>query len=424
MNHDISLKDKCEIATQEEGNRFVGVKVSITDVKIFFPLGYQLPKSDEEIHTDIFNLLNILNLFKAKNDYLIPHSSFKSQKKLNFPLNSYIEVINYYMENGYYIENEYAYSTKSKGKINWAKTIKNQKPLLQEDFKNKRTYPLYLSFTVKELNTNLNNDITNIHKYCVFESFEKIGWLFTSHIPPKPIEKFNEMKFLSVLHKKLNNTNNDVKRKLFYAMIEIIKYCANTKDDEEFFFGTDRFEYIWEKLIDATFGVKNKNDYFPRAEWNLLYNKNKQTHPLQPDTIMIHGEKIFVIDSKYYKYGETKKPKDLPNSSSISKQITYAEYIKENKNFNEDSIFNAFLMPYNMENNLFDNDEPFVNIGEAISKWKRNGFQYEHVQGILVDVRYLMHSYNKNSNNNIQRLAEVIEKAYEENINHFGNNAV
>ena len=35
-------------------------------------------------------------------------------------------------------------------------------------------------------------------------------------------------------------------------------------------------------------------------------------------------------DAKYYKYGWTQLPKDLPSSSSINKQISYGEYIAIN----------------------------------------------------------------------------------------------
>ena len=202
MINNISLKDKCEVVTQKDGYRFVGVKVSTTDVKIFFPLGYQLPKSDDEVRKDIFNLLDIINKFRAKEDYFVPNNTLKSSNNIYFPLNSFIEVLKYYMENGYYMENEFKYSTRNRGKINWSKTIKNQKPLFQEDSE-ETSYPFYLSFTVRESDVNLNNEVTNIHKYCVYESFEKIGWLFTSYVPPKPNVIFNEMKFLTILRKEL-----------------------------------------------------------------------------------------------------------------------------------------------------------------------------------------------------------------------------
>ena len=72
-------------------------------------------------------------------------------------------------------------------------------------------------------------------------------------------------------------------------------------------------------------------------------------------------------------------------------------------------------MPYNMEDNLFDFDEPFANIGVAVSKWKENNLKFENIQGILVDIRYLMHCYNRREKSNIIELAEFIEESYLEN---------
>lgn len=40
------------------------------------------------------------------------------------------------------------------------------------------------------------------------------------------------------------------------------------------------------------------------------------------------SQKVFVLDSKYYRYGETKNPNHLPDSSSVVKQIAYAQYIE------------------------------------------------------------------------------------------------
>ena len=67
------------------------------------------------------------------------------------------------------------------------------------------------------------------------------------------------------------------------------------------------------------------------------------------------NQKVFVLDSKYYRYGETKNPNHLPDSSSVVKQIAYAQYIEnpEKNTIPEDvkkytsnnQIYNAFILP-------------------------------------------------------------------------------
>jgi hypothetical protein len=260
--------------------------------------------------------------------------------------------------------------------------------------------------------------ITQIHKFCVYESFSKLGWLFTPYLPEKPTIPRNDKMFLILLREKLACTYNDKDKRLFSSMLAMIEYMDEKTKEKQFYFGTDRFEYVWEKLIDRVFGEKNKIDYFPRTRWSLRTGKKRLNAALEPDTIMLHDGKIYVLDAKYYKFGLTGNPNDLPESSSINKQITYGEYIYKEKRFKEKygedvPVYNAFIMPYNASANLFGSSEVYLNIGEATGDWKTEGYKYEHVQGILVDIRYLMHHYTGKPKNQIMRLAQSIEEAFE-----------
>ena len=169
-------------------------------------------------------------------------------------------------------------------------------------------------------------------------------------MPPKPTGKLNKNRFLAVLQDKLSNTNEDNKKRLFKSMIELINSMGDDSDNQ-FHYGTYKFEHVLERMIDAMFGIEHKDDYYPKAEWNLKFDDNTRTYPLQPDTIMEYDGKVFVIDSKYYKYGDTGQSKDLPQVTSINKQITYAEYAEHLEITKGKEIYNAFLLPYNKESN-------------------------------------------------------------------------
>ena len=136
--------------------------------------------------------------------------------------------------------------------------------------------------------------------------------------------------------------------------------------------------------------------------------------------ITLCNDKVYVLDAKYYRYGITGEAKHLPNSSSINKQITYAEYIQGNEELKkihgEDfQIYNAFLMPFNMEENDFSIDVPCGNIGEAKSTWKHDRYDYERVQGIVVDIHYLMHKYYGSHKKITKEIADMIDLAIVEN---------
>ena len=104
------------------------------------------------------------------------------------------------------------------------------------------------------------------------------------------------------------------------------------------------------------------------------------------------------------------KADHLPESTSINKQITYGEYAEKEHSLANDSLFNAFLMPYNMNKNLFETHDKFVNVAESYGEWRSNTKNYEKIQGILIDVRYLLMNYLGNHDQDKEDLAKVIEQ--------------
>lgn len=415
MDIDSRLLDRCHINKNDEGDRFVGIKADSENATVYFPIGYQLPQTDQEIRRDILHLISVLAEFTNRSDRVLAMKKFDAPQSVDFPINAYMEVINYYLEqNAYYTEKEPVFRTSDRGSIDWAKTIRRQRPLIQADGS-----PVYTDYTVRVSSPNDKNLITQIHKYCVYESFQKLGWLFTPDLPPQPTIERNTKMFLSVLNDKLARTNNDMDKRLFAAMIALLKYIDEQTSMKQFYFGTDSFEYVWEKLIDRVFGIKDKQNYFPKTRWKLK-GKVKENVALEPDSIMLYNNQIYVLDAKYYRYGITGIPIHLPESSSINKQITYGEYIYTQRRFKEQygedvPVYNAFLMPYNSQANVFGLSANFANIGEATGDWKGSEHYYERVQGIVIDIRYLMYHFTGVHNNKIMMLAESIEKALHDN---------
>ena len=122
----------------------------------------------------------------------------------------------------------------------------------------------------------------------------------------------------------------------------------------------------------------------------------------------IAGAQTDLLDAKYYKYGVTRRSFDLPGTSSISKQITYGEYIFKNKRSNSKTkVYNAFIMPFNSS---VQSENRIQYIGTATSEWKNNDFDYEKVLGILVDVKYLMQITNSKNYDAINELSNLIEE--------------
>ena len=408
-----SLIDRCKVNTNWDEDIFVGLKCDGDDISIHFPLGFDISHDEKELRSDILLLLDTIRstTSRKESEYV---QGIKSYEQVSFPVQAYLEVIFDFYKRGYYKEIEVLYNVAKRGKINWNRTIKTQKAYIQDG----NAY--YLDFVTK--NNSLQNDqmITLIHEYCVYESFDKIGWLFTNSMPQKPRIKFNYKMFKGILMDKIAATFNDNNKMLFRNLLAIIDYTGAGFSTRKFQYGTYRFEYVWESLVDKVYGISGKEEFFPKTYWNI--DKNVVPNAcLEPDTIMLCNNDVYVLDAKYYKYGATKRAVDLPESTSINKQITYGEYIDEQKSFRQKygdnmKVYNAFLMPFNSQSDKWMTEEKVIRIGQAYGDWKTNLKSYEKVQGIVVDIKYLMKLSTRQNEEEIRVLADKISKYVNEEV--------
>lgn len=401
-----TLLERCRVNTNIDNDVFVGIQKKDDYYEVDFPLGYHLSSDEKGLRKDILSLMNVLARYTDKRESEL-YSGFKNDDSTGIPIQAYLYLIKDYFERGYYKERETFYKVAKKGKINWGRTIKTQKPVMQDN------EAFYLDFVVKKNTINEDELITLVHKFCVYESFEKFGWLFTSFAPAKPKTGLTIKMMISVANNKLQNTFKDQNKQLFKNMLAVLRQLDDDSQTD-FKYGTYRFEYVWEKMIDRVFGIAEKVDYFPKTSWNLLENKTYNNAFLEPDSIMLYGGKVFVLDAKYYKYGWSGAAGHLPESTSINKQITYGEYIAESPRFmtggQHPTVYNAFLMPYDSNGKKFPIGKPIHYIGTATSDWKTGDQKYENVLGILMDVKYLMDIDSRLVESEIMKLATLIEE--------------
>lgn len=402
---DNTLFDRCHVNTNIESDVFVGIRKKEDHYEVNFPLGYHLGTDEKELRKDILSLMNVLARNTDKKESEL-HNGI-NEDNVGVPIQAYLFLIKDYFDRGYYKEQETFYTVAKKGKINWGKTIKTQKPVMQDN------EVFYLDFIVKKNTINDDELITLAHKYCVYESFKNIGWLFTSFVPARPKTGLNIKMMIAVVTNKLQHTFKDQNKQLFRNMLMVLKQLDDDSKTE-FMFGTYRFEYVWEKMIDRIFGIPEKLDYFAKTKWNLQKGNVYENSFLEPDSIMLCNGKIYVLDAKYYKYGWSGAPGHLPESASINKQITYGEYIATADKFRENGkapeVYNAFIMPYDSKGKMFPTNQPIYFIGTAVSEWKSGMEKYENVVGILMDVKYLMGLNIRLDQKEILQLAALIEE--------------
>lgn len=397
-------KNYC-IVDENPTDKFVGIRFHNGIPEVVFPHGFDVSEDEIECRKDIFRLLAVLKRFSHSKD---GQNANESENLLySLPLSAYQYIMLDFLSHGYYVENETRYVSGTKGKIHWKRTIQREKPHLNNN------NIVYLSFQLKTNKINENNLMSKIHRYCVYQSFFKFGWLYfdSAYLPPKPLFKIDKTLFVATLQKAMSTTFNDEKRKLFQSMIDVIVDKSSGISEKDFSIGTDEFDLVWERLIDHVFGEVDKDKYFPHATWHILHNNQfMQSSPLEPDTIMKYDGKMYVLDAKYYKFGITGTLSHLPPSSSIQKQITYGKYIAENSSkFHQEKVYNAFLMPFNAHS---AEKMKFIGVGTADwEKYTPSTKNYNYVLGILLDTKWLISEYTRHNSTEIGKLANLIEES-------------
>lgn len=398
MKNKFNLKDICLNAGADN---FVGINFEGDSKKVIFPIGYEIPSDDNECRLSILNLLKLVSLSRSslfENKYGI-----KDGEEKELPINSYLWIINDYLTNGVYFDIEKKYVQNQNGKINWKKTLSSK-------FYVSNNSVIYLNPFVEKKTTE-KNYITDIHLFCINKSLSEIGWIFGNIESPKSgINVSNLTYYKNILSKELIKTFDDRKKRLIMHMKRILD---NTTDENSVYgekkYGTNQFEYIWEYMIDDVFGNEKVSNFFPGASWSILdWNKSNDSK-LRPDTILSDDDKLYILDSKYYKFGISGNLVDLPHTESIQKQITYGEYANNKQKFSK--IFNAFIVPYNKANNVFNINKNIEYIGFAESNWKDNKNKlHEHIALILIDTKYIIDSYFQCTKNDTKLLTTSINK--------------
>ena len=434
----------CE-AKANSGDEFVGIRcVKSNDGKfetrIDFPLGYFKGDvairelTEDTVRENVMNLFAVLSdadlMSKVREDSSIA-AMLEEMKTTAFPMLAYLNVIRNYLDNGYITEREVEYKRKAHGKVNWNRTIKMTKPVIDEDESNL----VYLDLIARKVNYNEDCLITLVHKFCVHDALNRLGFLFGIEPTEEPILDFDYELFCSAVNAKLSKTFNDRDLHLLSDLAKIIEFLAEHQTEDgintEYYFGVNKFAPMWEAMVDrifATISREEKRDkYNPHLKFVAFGSANsdgenyqdddnegadeeRKRSTLRPDTIMQNGENIFILDSKYYKYGLKGNLCYLPGADSVCKQMAYAEYVEKERGVNSECIFNAFVMPYCVEadNRKLPPDADSETrplkmryAGYIYGDWKKvpdANHPYHKIACILLDLKSVMECYTSSLN--------------------------
>lgn len=393
--------------TGKTDDSFVGIKILGNDIHFYYPESYRFDIDALTVRNDIVDLLRTIAIAKTSST-LLSQANNKTNNVGDFALLSYLWLINDYLANGFYVNREKLYKINQAGRVNWKKTMQMQ-PIVSEG---NIIYPNI----VVEVKNNVDNILVEIHKYCVKKSIDYIGWLFnlkSSFIETKPFNETVKKLYIATLRKELDKTFDDDKRLRLRHLMNVVVGLDARDNKNEFVYGVDSYYYIFERMIDAIFGnVKDLKSFNPKAKWQLLRNNYKETpsSELRPDTIIVKGNDVFILDSKFYRFGYTGQEDDLPETTSIQKQITYGDYIKKNVTKIEiENIYNAFLLPYDKTRAIFFSEDNIQYIGFAKSTWKDNDKDHELIHTFLIDLYHVVKTWNRyNHDQDVSFLIDAI----------------
>ena len=431
----------CESKANSE-TEFVGIRCEkskeggVLETSIIFPLGYfkddsalrELP--EEELRECVVNLFTVLS-DPSLQEQIHQDSSISTfaeeHGESEFPMVSYLNVIRNFLDFGYLDEKEILYKKGANGKIHWGRTIKAVQPVITEDAQNL----VYLDFIARKVSYNEDTLITQVHKFCVHDALVKLGFLFGIDPSEEPLLDFDYDLFCNAIHSKLAKTFNDRDLRLLADLARIVEYLAGHKTEDgkianEFYFGVKKFAPVWEAMVDKIFGKLpqglSKSDFNPHLKFVIEGSKNdagisyqddddkdeKHRSTLRPDTIMSLSSSVFILDSKYYKYGLTGFYSHLPGAESVCKQMAYAEYVEQLMQEKEipafagmtsGNIYNAFIMPYCADaEGASASSATFQmkRVGYIYGDWKDCKRPYHKIHCILLDMKSVMRNYANN----------------------------
>lgn len=313
----------------------IGLHISEKEKVFKLPPKYTSPQS---IKKDIFHMFNAIEKYSKTYENNVENFEKLDKDKANnvFPFSEMREIIKYYTNNGLFIYKFQKYKSSSLPKnVNWARTIKNN---LRKSIGTHLHFDNYIVFeNVKDL----ERDITNIFKIAVNISIKAIGFIISPHLKTLKIDKkYSQQKILNILNKLHHIENIEHKKNIIQNMILIFSSSTFSKEKKDVSYIKES-EYFFEKMINDVFGNQNASDYNLKSSWWIENNEIKNSVG-RPDTIHKSSNKVYIIDSKYYKFIYGNKS-SLPATSDVIKQIAYSNYLKHINN--KDVYYNIFVLP-------------------------------------------------------------------------------
>lgn len=392
------------VPVQKGEYEYIGFDLEENAARFVFPCRYTETKPTDDTDAARAELIKLQKAEAKKILSLIKcvqkEFSFGGSGDESFQFYSMIWLIRDYIDRGYYTETERVVRRGDHGRIDWKHTFRHS--AIYFDGSNL----LYRDFYVQKNMLDSGNLLAQIYKCCLAYSADCIGFLYNvSQTEPSVfrMDSASDVGFMCYrVQKELSKTFNSYKQMLLRHLLTILKGRQGKIKAVSLCMHDKEFEYVFEFLIDSVFGTENVQDFYNKYGYEID-GKRVAASKLRPDTIMKNPNSgdpdYFVLDAKYYNYGYTSDPHDLPQASSIAKQIGYNFYLHENyideKGNGGKTFYSIFLLPFAAERKdgeLASIDCAFRLVGYATNRKApmASGRAENEVAVCLVDLKMLV----------------------------------
>lgn len=364
--------------------KFTGVVFSKNQLLVVFPKGYKIPKEHHLLKKHVLILVDVLTRYSRENNLDPSEEEFLNGfEGIHESLESAFWLIEDYIENGIIHIHENKYVLNQGTNINWSRTIKRLAPIIS----NQR--PLYLDVITKKRDNDLNNIITQIHRYAVNYCLHTYGWLFG--YDEEGLYENVELPCdrdlaLHLLDLEVQKTFVDREINLYNHLKKFIVGSNEFSKNKIFTYATPYFHWVWEKICSFLFSSEEVIT-LPRPYWEV--NNRKSYTEQIPDILFRFNDTIYVVDAKYYrtKYA----PQKLPGWGDLVKQFFYVYTLKEKlDNVNTENIF---IFP----GTVAENDIEYL--GYAAIEGQSN---LGTINGFVLDVSKAMQHYANHEKGNFK----------------------
>jgi LlaJI restriction endonuclease. len=343
-----NYNDICAFYKDSFQFKFTGILVINDTPVIVFPKNYKIPDVESRQIDEAKILTRTLLRYRnepvheaEENKYL-----FGDEENVNTRITTAIRIIEDYKVYGYLQRNQELYSTMSKGKIEWTKTINKIIPSINHG------RVIYGNPIMKISRDDSQNTVCLIHQYIVSDVVKMWGWLVEMNVDHKMFEAIMPCSMeegIFVLQQELRNVYIQREIGLIKMMISYLSAKIGMKKSfNREVLGTQYFSFVWEAICGYIFYNKYSvlKSLVPKPKWesNIVSGKISQ----RPDVLALHKEVLYILDAKYYDFKS-----NLPGWHDVVKQMFYRHTVilnlKKTNSYRmlpkNTEVKNAFLFP-------------------------------------------------------------------------------